>query len=176
MQSKIRFTRSTVAAALVMAFVAVSGTAIAATTDTMTVSANVVASCSIAVTGDLDFGNYDPQSATDATGTGTVATTCTAGTPSVNIALDQGLNPTGASTNLAPERQMDNAGTKLAYFLYQDSGSTTVWGDDPANIYTATGTATGGADSVTVYGVLTALQTTAIAGAYSDTVTATVSF
>ncbi|WP_172969623.1 spore coat protein U domain-containing protein [Rhodanobacter sp. T12-5] len=175
MHSNTRFTRSAMVAAMIVAFAALGGTATAATTDTMTVSANVVASCSIAVTGALDFGAYDPQSATDATGTGTVATTCTAGTPSVKIALDQGLNPTGTSTGVAPERQMDNAGTKLAYFLYQDAGNTTVWGDTTAS-YTAPAPATGGADSVTVYGVLTALQTTAIAGAYTDTVTATVSF
>lgn len=175
MQTKTRFMRSTIAAALVVAFAAVSGTAIAATTATMAVSANVVASCSIAVTGALDFGDYDPQSGTDATSTGTVATTCTAGTPAVTIALDQGLHPTGASTGAAPERQMDNAGTELGYFLYQDAGSATVWGDTTA-AYTAPDDATGSAVPVTVYGVLTAGQTTAIAGAYSDTVTATVSF
>jgi spore coat protein U-like protein len=175
MQTSARLTRSTVAAALAVAFAVTSGTAIAATTDTMTVSANVVASCSIAVTGALDFGAYDPQSGTDATGSGTIATTCTAGTPGVTIALDQGLNPTGTSSSTAPERQMDHTGTKLGYFLYQDAGHATVWGDTTA-AYVAAGNATGGADSVTVYGVLTAGQTSAIAGAYSDTVTATVSF
>jgi spore coat protein U-like protein len=174
MQTKTRFIRSTMAAALIVAFAVLGETATAATTDTMTVSANVVAACDIAVTGDLDFGAYDPQSATDATSTGTIATTCTAGTPSVTIALDQGLHPTGTSTGTAPERQMDNAGTPLKYSLYQDTG-TTVWGDSTAS-YVAPDPATGSADSVTVYGVLTALQTTAIAGAYSDTVTATVSF
>jgi spore coat protein U-like protein len=70
---------------------------------------------------------------------------------------------------------MDHTGTKLGYFLYQDAGHATVWGDTTA-AYVAAGNATGGADSVTVYGVLTAGQTSAIAGAYSDTVTATVSF
>jgi spore coat protein U-like protein len=175
MRTKTRFTRSAMATALIVAMAAVSGTATAATTDTMAVSANVVAACDIAVTGDLDFGAYDPQSATNATSTGTIATTCTAGTPAVTVALDQGLHATVASTDTAPERQMDNAGVSLRYDLYQDSGATMAWGASTAS-YTATGTATGSADSVTVYGVLPASQTTATAGAYSDTVTATVSF
>ena len=56
MRTKTRFTRSAMATALIVAMAAVSGTATAATTDTMAVSANVVAACDIAVTGDLDFG------------------------------------------------------------------------------------------------------------------------
>ncbi|MGA8100890.1 MAG: spore coat protein U domain-containing protein, partial [Candidatus Acidiferrales bacterium] len=43
------------------------------------------------------------------------------------IAVDQGLDPTGASTAAVPAGQMCNGAAVLAYFLYSDSPRSVPW-------------------------------------------------
>jgi spore coat protein U-like protein len=151
----------------------------AATTATanLTVTANIANTCSIS-TANVAFGTYDPVSTNASTpldGTGTVTTTCTNGFNTAKITLSQGANPAGGSTTAVPLRRMVNGGNFMSYFLYQDSGRTTVWGDTPATS-PASLTATGSAQNTTVYGRVTAGQTTLPAASYSDTVVATITF
>jgi len=144
-------------------------------TATLSVTATVSANCTIA-TAPLAFGGYDPIGANAAApldGTGTVTVTCTSGS-AATITLGQGANAAGGSTDAIPLRRMtDGSSHFLSYFLYQDSGRSTVWGNTGGTGGSATGT--GAADSHTVYGRISAGQNVP-AGSYSDTVVATVTF
>ena len=135
----------------------------------LVVTATVLTSC-IAVTTPVVFGNYDPTSASPTVNTGTVLVTCTTGTP-YNVLLDAGAS-TGATVTT---RKMKDAGTNhLPYNLYSDGGRTTNWGMT-VGTDTVAGTATGIAQTLTVYGRIPA-GATAPAGAYTDTVNVTVSY
>jgi spore coat protein U-like protein len=145
-------------------------------TSSFTVTADVVASCTISTTG-ISFGNYDPvvtnhTTPLDANGTVTVA--CTNGAVTT-IGMDQGANQSGTSTAAAPLRQMASGSNKVRYDLYQDTLHTTVWGDiggASAKSYTSTGMA---GTTFTIYGRMGAGQD-AVTGSYTDTVTATIQF
>lgn len=159
----------------------VAGTALAATYDTgtLTVSATVTAHCTVTTT-DLAFGNYDPNAATaQDSSAGKISTICTKGSTPI-IALGQGSNPTGISTDAAPERQMSDGATTpsmLAYNLYTDSTYGTVWGNTPTTGVTQASASADGTTAVdtTVYGRIAANQYVP-AGSYSDSVVVTISF
>lgn len=148
----------------------------ATATSSFTVTASVTANCTISTVG-ISFGDYDPVvvnagTALDSNGSVTVACTNGAGT---NIGMDQGSNAAGTSTPAVPERQMAGTATPMRYDLYQDSGYATVWGDagTPAVLgYTSTGFAP---STFTIYGRIPAGQDVEV-GAYTDTVTATITF
>lgn len=148
----------------------VSGAASAATaTSTLSVSATVLKSCTVATTPVL-FGNYDPTSATAKTGTGSVAVTCTSGT-SYDVGLDAGAG-TGATV---ASRKLTLSSNTLNYALYSDSGYTSVWG---VTIGTDVVHATAPVSLVnthTVYGSIPAGQGATL-GAYTDTVNVTVTY
>lgn len=135
----------------------------------LVVTATVLTSC-IAVSTPVVFGNYDPTSASATLATGTVLVTCTTGTP-YNVLLDEGA-ATGATVST---RKMKDAGTDyLPYVLYSNAGRTLNWGKTVATD-TVGGTATGIAQTLTVYGSVPA-GATEPAGAYTDTVNVTVSY
>lgn len=144
-------------------------------TANLVVTAEVTANCTISSTG-LAFGAYDPVStnaAANLDGTGTISVTCTSGSTG-DITLGQGANPKAGSDDTAPLRQMSAGGTdRLEYFLYQETGRITVWGNTAATDVSHPGTGT--STDLTVYGRVTAGQNVA-AGSYTDTVVATVTF
>jgi spore coat protein U-like protein len=150
---------------------ALAGTA----TSNLSVTASVSANCTIS-TSPVAFGAYDPVSANAATaldGTGTVTVTCTS-VSSATITLGQGSNANTSSTDTVPLRRMtDGSANFLSYFLYQNAGRTTVWGNTAGTGVGHTGTGT--ATAITVYGRTTAGQNVP-AGSYADTVVATVTF
>ncbi|APX94756.1 hypothetical protein BWR19_18550 [Halomonas sp. 1513] len=136
------------------------------------VSATVVASCTIGTTA-LAFGDYDPIDPVALEGTGNVSVTCTQDAP-VAITLGQGANPGGTSSDAAPERQLTDATNFLTYSLFSDAGRTTEWTNDATGSVATTGT--GAAEDHTVFGRIDGAQSSAPAGAYTDTVVATVTF
>jgi spore coat protein U-like protein len=151
--------------------------AAATATSNFTVTASVVASCTIATTG-ISFGNYDPvvvNATTPVDANGTVTVACTQGAVT-SLGMNQGSNPTGTSTAAAPVRQMaSGAVNRLRYDLYQDAAHNTAWGDfgtAAAETYTA---ANKNAATLNIYGRIPSGQD-AVVGAYTDTVTATISF
>src|SRR4051812_25909441 len=85
-----------------LSFLVFSVTAFAATKNTtFTVSADVVANCTISAS-NLAFGNYDPVVANNTTGAdlyanSTLTVACTKGAPNVWIGLDAGSNSASAS-------------------------------------------------------------------------------
>jgi len=91
--------------------------------------------------------------------------------------LDEGANKASGSFAATPLRQMsDGASTPhfLKYDLYTNSGRSVIWGGTVATGNLITGT--GQSQNVTVYGRIQGSQTDAPAGAYNDTVVATVNF
>jgi spore coat protein U-like protein len=141
--------------------------AVAATaTATMAVTATVDSTCLISAT-PLAFGAY-AGTQTDATSTLTV--TCSNTTP-YNVGLDAGL-ATGATVT---SRAMTGpASATLAYALFQETTRTTNWGNT-VGTDTVAGTGNGSAQGLTVYGRVAAGQFVT-PGAYSDTITATVTY
>ena len=145
-------------------------------TDSMVVTTDVGISCTITVA-DLTFTSYDPTYGVDNDSTGSVTSTCTMG-GAVVLTLGQGSSAESGSTDAVPIRRMvgtsaGNAGTFLAYGLFQENGRTTVFGNT-----SETGgsfTATGGADVTTVYGRIPKEQAAAV-GSFADSVSVTLTY
>ncbi len=157
--------------------VALSGSTVvqaATATANMTVQLTVTASCSInAAT--LDFGNAGLLAALiDATTT--LSVTCTNTTP-YSVGLDNGVN-------FSSTRRMRQGATAnyIGYAIYTDSGRTNAWTTASSSTTCSAanscflGTGNGSAQSITVYGRVPALGTAPTPGAYTDTVTMTITY
>nr|WP_232230762.1 spore coat protein U domain-containing protein [Serratia sp. SCBI] len=123
--------------------------------------------------GSISFGTYSSlanvitASATGSGGTGTLGLNCTTGT-NYTVALDNGLNASGSQRRMA-----SSVPAYISYNLYQDSAHAVPWNSTTGVL---TGTGTGSAVPLIVYGLVPAAGTTPAAGAYSDTVTMTVTW
>ena len=150
----------------------------ASTTTTVTVTATVIANCTISA-GNLAFGNYDPVVANNVAGSdvyanSTLTVACTKGAPNVWIGLDTGAHgPSAVGTT----RAMASGGNFLSYELYTANPNPApgaAWGNT-----LATGKAYVSASSaptaITVFGRAPKGQDAA-AGAYTDTITATINY
>jgi spore coat protein U-like protein len=138
----------------------------ATATATFAVTATVQATCLISAT-PLPFGTY---SGTQTDASSTITATCSNTTP-----YSIGLGVGGALGASVTARKMTGpTGTLLTYSLSRDSARTLNWGNT-VNTDTVAGTGTGAAQAITVYGRIPAGQFVT-AGAYTDTITATVTF
>jgi len=114
----------------------------------------------------LSFGNY---SGAQLRATTTLSVTCTDTIP-YNVGLNAGTATGATVTN----RLMTGpGGTLLHYTLFSNSSYSTNWGNSAGSWVSGTGT--GGAQTLTVYGQIPANQQ-AISGTYTDTITATVNY
>jgi spore coat protein U-like protein len=142
-------------------------------TTTFAVTANLQATCSTTATA-LAFPAYTPGGGA-VVQTSTVSVKCTKNS-AYTVALNGG-NTTGGSV---AQRLMNSGGNTLQYNLYTTATHATVWGDSSGTSVTQAGTGAGlaTANVLTVYGQVpdsTANQL-AVPGAYSDTITVTVSY
>ena len=158
---------------LVLALAAAVGSAQAATVDdSFLVSIEIRETCTINVAAaDVAFGQVDRSAAADAGST--LSVTCTTGTPWV-LGLNNGLNassPTVSATN----RRMTSGSDFVPYGLYRDASRSQLFGST-AGTDTASGTGTGAAQSVSVFGRVTAASTNVASGLYQDTVVAQVTY
>jgi spore coat protein U-like protein len=138
-------------------------------TTTFTVSATVAASCSITGT-NLVFGSY---TGAVTTATSAITVTCNAASTPYNVGLNVGAHGTGSYA-----RNMANGANLLSYGLFQNAAWTTNWGttvgtDTEAGTSSATAMT---ASTVTVYGQIPANQVVAPLGAYTDTITASITY
>lgn len=141
-------------------------------TASLSVTATVASNCSISTT-PVAFGSYDPivtNASSPLNSTGTVTVTCTTGS-APSITLGQGSNPAGGSTGAIPIRRMISGGNYLTYYLYSNSGYSTVWSTTAPTLAAGNGAA----QQYTVYGQIPSGQNVP-SGSYSDTVVATVTF
>lgn len=138
----------------------------ATATTTFGVTSTVQSSCLISGTS-LGFGTYSGSAISMTT---TLSVTCSNGT-TYNV----GLNPGTGHGATVTDRGMTGPGAAwLGYALYQDSGHTTNWGQT-VGTDTVAGTGDGSAQTITVFGQLSASQYVT-PGSYSDTITATVTY
>ncbi len=140
----------------------------ATTTSSIAVAAAVLQTCVVSASA-LAFGTYDPTSATPADSTTTILVTCSLAT-TYNVGLSAG----GGSGASVATRKLTSGGNTLDYGLYTSAARTTVWGNT-VGTDTVSGTGTGLPVSYTVYGRVAAQQSVP-AGAYTDTVTVTVTY
>lgn len=139
----------------------------ATTTTTFNVSLTITSACTVSATA-MAFGSSGIISASiDASSTVTV--TCSNTTP-YSVGLDAGI---GAGATVTT-RKMTSGGATVDYSLYQDNGRSTIWGNT-VGTNTVGGTGNGSGQALTVYGRVPS-QSTPAPGAYSDTITATVTY
>lgn len=160
-----------VGAILLAGAVAAPGTATAATaSSTMSVTATVTANCTVSTTA-LAFGNVDTTSGSDVDATGGLSIRCTNGTAwSASAGVGSG---TGATYGA---RRMTLGANQLTYNIYTTAARNFVWGDSTAGTQIISGTGSGTAQAVTVYGRVGLGQTSVPAGAYADTVAVTITY
>ncbi|MBF5004655.1 Csu type fimbrial protein [Diaphorobacter caeni] len=146
--------------------------ATAATTDTTDFKVKITITESCKFTGakatDVDFGTT-ARSVDAADASGSLLVTCTKGTP-FKIGLNNGLNASGSQRNMKHSTTSDT----IPYGLFTNTGRTTAWGDLSTTPFSGTGTAA--EVSIPVYGRVPTGATNVPAGAYEDTVTATISY
>jgi spore coat protein U-like protein len=166
-----RFGAIAVGAMALAGALAAPGAAVAATaSSTMNVTATVTANCTVSTTA-LAFGSVDTISGADVDSTGSLSIRCTNGTAWTATA---GVGA-GAGASYA-NRRMTSGANLLNYNIYTTAARVTVWGNNAGGTQWIAGTGTGAAQAVTVYGRVSAGQTSVPAGAYTDTVAVTITY
>ena len=152
------------------ALLAASSSGFSATaTTTFAVSATVSASCSVSAAA-LGFGTLGTPIGTNVDAQSNITATC-AGGAAYTVALNAG---TGTGATLATRKLTSGANT-LPYTLYLDASRSQIWGDGTGSTSVSSQTGTGSAQALTVYGRIPA-GSSPLAGAYSDTITVTVTY
>lgn len=139
------------------------------TTFPFTASATVPNNCIIASADNLGFGSVAGTIAANRDQTSALTFTCT-GRTAWNVGLNNGQNASGNSRRM----RLGTSNNYVTYELYRDAAHTQRWGTT-IGIDTATGTGSGGAQSLTVYGRVPATQAVP-AGLYRDVITVTVTY
>jgi spore coat protein U-like protein len=129
--------------------------------------------CTIGAVG-VAYGAYNPQSAANDDGTGTVNLACPTAVTAPIVALNGGL------WGAVNARKMNSGAYFINYNLYTATARTVIWGDGTNGTVTQTlsgGTISGGTRnfSRTIFGRAAGSQNVG-AGSYSDTITITVTF
>jgi spore coat protein U-like protein len=135
-------------------------------TGSFLVTAVVQPACTISAT-TLAFGTY---AGVQTDGQSQISLTCT-NYATWNIGLSAG---TFAGATVTARKMTGPSGSALAYSIYRDAARTLNWGNT-VGTDTLTGTGTGSAQSVPVYGRVPASQA-APSGSYQDTIIGTVTF
>jgi len=138
-------------------------------TGSFTVQITIQASCVFVSATTLTFTAVGVIAANDDAST-TLSVQCTNTTP-YNIGLSAGL---GTGATVASRKMTGTGGALVTYTLYSDTNRTTVWGQT-VGTDTVSASGTGAAQSYTVYGRVP-VQTTPAPGAYTDTITVTVTY
>jgi spore coat protein U-like protein len=130
------------------------------------VNATPASSCAVSATA-MSFGAY---SRTLINSTSTITATCS-NTTAYNIGLGAGL---GSGATVTSRKMTSPAKSTLNYTLFRNSARTQNWGST-IGTDTVSGTGTGTAQSLTVYGRIAAGQA-GNPGTYTDTITATITY
>lgn len=153
-----------------MAFMAISGSATAATaSSSFQVNLTIQGECKVQSASNVDFGSRGVIDANIDT-TSTIGVQCTNSTP-YTVALSAGA---GTGATVSARKMTSAANDTVNYGLYRDASRTQVWGVTQ-NVDTQAGTGNGAVQSYTAYGRVSA-QTTPAQGAYSDLVAVTITY
>lgn len=158
--------------AVTATLIGLAGSAMAQSNANLTVSTNIVNSCTISTT-PVVFVDYNPLSATPNDAQGSVVVTCTKGA-TTPIGLGLGANNPGGTSTV---RRMTDGTNFLPYELYKDTGRTSadVWGNAGTAMFTPAAATNKNPRSFGVFGRIAAGEDQP-AGNYTDTVLATVNF
>ena len=156
-------------AAAVIQSLSASGAQAATATGQFNVTLTLQAECRLTSTSNVAFGTAGVIT-TPLTATGSVAVQCTNTTP-FNVGLNAGTGSGATVTN----RLMTGGAATIGYALYRDAGRTLNWGNT-VGTDTLSGTGTGQAQTLTVYGTVPVPTTLPAPGNYSDTVQVTVTY
>jgi spore coat protein U-like protein len=134
-------------------------------------------SCSVATT-PLAFGEYLPYRAVPTESTSEITVTCTT-SGSVEEPWSGVIFLVGS--RLAIDRQMQQGPDALRYQLYLDPARTIVWGDNDAmaNSLPISGTVSPSVpfrQTIVIYGLIPAMQTSSPVAQYDDQISATLSY
>ncbi len=152
-----------------LATLAASPALAATASNTMPVSVNVINSCTVSAT-PMAFGTLTSVGGTNVDTTSTVNLICTLGA-SYDVSMDFGTHAVSGQRNL---QNTADATKVIPYGVFRDAGYLTAWGNTTGT--TATGTSTAGLTTLTAYGRIPTTAASVPAGAYTDTVTVTVTF
>ncbi|WP_142807593.1 Csu type fimbrial protein [Stenotrophomonas maltophilia] len=151
-----------------------TGTNSASAAFSFTATANVLPQCGSYVTTNMNFGNVTGSIPANIDQTATLTLTCLKNT-AYQISLNNGQNnPTATSTR----RMATTIGAStyyLTYELYRDSTRTQRWGN-ALTVDTASGTGTGSAQQLTIYGRVPPVTGQPPAGTYNDVVQVTITY
>jgi spore coat protein U-like protein len=158
-----------VRAAFAVALLVTGFTSVGAATTSATFNVSLIINpgCLVSAT-PLAFGSSGVI-AVNIDNTSTLTVTCTNGMP-YNVGLDAG---TGTGATIAT-RLMTASSNTVNYTLYQDLGRSILWGNT-VGTNTVSGTGSGSAQAITVYGRVPT-QSTPAPASYGDTVMVTVSY
>lgn len=131
--------------------------------------ATVLAVCTTTAS-NMNFASPTDLLATSIDQTSTISLTCTNGA-NWQIGLDNGSNVSGTQRRM----RLGTTGNYVNYELYRDTGRTQRWGAT-LSTDTRTGSGTGTAQSVTVYGRVPPQSPMPAAGSYKDTILVTVTY
>jgi len=124
-------------------------------------------SCSVSSTTTVTFSSYDVFSASNDNSTGGGATILCNGNTTAVMSLTKGSSGTYTARTMSGP-----GGVLLNYNLYTTAALTTVWGDGTGGTSTVSMSAIKNvAKAVTIYGLIPKNQYAAVAGAYTDTIT-----
>jgi spore coat protein U-like protein len=125
--------------------------------------------CTVQSTTSVSYSAYNVFSASnDLSTAGAVKIVCDQ-SRSITITLS-----TGGSGSFATRKMTGPGGVTLSYNLYTTSGLATIWGNGSSGTGTVTGNVGTTATSFTIWGSIPKNQYTAVAGTYTDSVTASV--
>jgi spore coat protein U-like protein len=133
---------------------------------TVSITAPVSPICSVSA-GTLGFGAY--SSAAASLSSAAVTVNCSSG-GAYQVSLGAGANASGGTRRMAGP-----AASFLSYQLFSDAARLVAWGDGSAHGARVSGTGTGAAQTLTVYGRIPAGQSAA-PGSYTDSVLVTVEY
>ncbi len=136
-----------------------------------TVTATVLPQCSTYVTTDMDFGTNAGAIAANIDRTSTIGLTCLNRT-AYTIALDNGLYANGTVRRM---RHATDPSYFIPYELYRESTRTQRWGST-ANVDLVSGTGTGSAQTLTVFGRAPPTTGAVAEGSYSDQIKVTITY
>lgn len=141
----------------------------ATATSNFQVKVTIQAQCLAATATTMDFGTQGVFAA-NVDQTSTLQVQCTNTTP-YNIGFDNGANGTAVN---ARKMKGGPSGELVSYSIFSDAGRVTNWGTT-VGTDTVSAIGNGAAQSYTAYGRIP-VQTTPAPGAYSDTITVTVTY
>ncbi|MBH1744714.1 spore coat protein U domain-containing protein [Stenotrophomonas maltophilia] len=151
-----------------------TGTNSASAAFSFTATAEVLPQCGSYVTTNMNFGNVSGSIPANIDQTATLTLTCLKNT-AYQVSLNNGQNnPTATSTR----RMATTIGAStyyLTYELYRDSTRTQRWGNT-LTVDTASGTGTGSAQQLTIYGRVPPVTGQPPAGTYNDVVQVTITY